>query len=90
MIHALIYPCREATRLIDLRRDAPLRLDQRARLAVHLRMCAACRAFAAQVDAIEAAFRARAAAGEPALPTTPGLDAEARERIRERLRVAGR
>ena len=86
MMHALFYPCREAARLIDLRRDAPLGLGQRARLAVHLRMCAACRAFADQIDTIETAFRRRAAAGEPALPTSPGLDAAARERIRARLR----
>jgi predicted anti-sigma-YlaC factor YlaD len=86
MMHVLFFPCREAARLIDLRRDAPLRIDQRARLAVHLRMCAACRSFASQVDTIEAAFRRRAAAGEAALPTSPGLDAEARERIRARLR----
>lgn len=88
MMHALFYPCREAARLVSLRREAPLGLGQRARLAVHLRMCSACRAFAGQIDAIEAALRLRAAAGEAGLPVSPGLDAAARERIRERLRRA--
>jgi predicted anti-sigma-YlaC factor YlaD len=86
MMHALFYPCREAARLVSLGREGPLRLDQRARLAVHLRMCTACRAFAGQLEVIEAALRLRAAAGEAGLPVSPELDAAARERIRERLR----
>ncbi len=86
MIHALIYPCREASRLSNLRREQPLSLSQQVRLNVHLTLCSTCRAYQRQVTIIETAFRLHAKRVEAALPVSAELDAAATERIRQRLR----
>jgi hypothetical protein len=86
VIHALIYPCREASRLSNLRREQPLSLSQRVRLNVHLTLCGTCRAYQRQITIIETAFRLHAKRVEAALPISAELDAAATERIRQRLR----
>ena len=86
MIHAVIYPCREASRLSNLRREQPLSLGQRVRLNIHLTLCSTCRAYQRQVSVIESAFRLHARRVEAALPVSADLDAAATERIRQRLR----
>jgi hypothetical protein len=84
----MIYSCRETARLLSLQQDQPLSLGQRVALRVHTTTCSACRAYALQIRLIDTLFTTHAATVEAALPTSPGLDAAARERIRQRLAQA--
>lgn len=84
----MIYPCREAARLLSEARDRRLALGERIGLYVHTATCRACRAYARQIRVIDEVFALHARRVEPALPTGAGLDAAARERIRVRLRAA--
>jgi hypothetical protein len=80
-----IFSCREAARLISEAQDHPLVLRQRMTLHMHRMMCAACRSYERQILFIDRVFQRRAGHGEPSIPTSEGLDAAARERIRARL-----
>lgn len=81
-----IFSCREAARLTSEAQDHPLAMRQRMALRVHTMMCAACRTYERQILFIDRVFRLRAERGEPSVPTSDGLDAAARERIRARLK----
>ncbi len=81
-----MFSCREAARLASEAQDHPLSLPNRVALRVHLVMCGACRAYQRQIIFIDTVFRRRAELGDPDLPTSEGLDAATRERIREKLR----
>jgi len=89
MLWILAMPCTRATQLISesLDRELPWRL--RAAIRVHQFTCRSCRRFRTQIEALRAALarRLEAEGGTPA-PQTPGLSADARERIRDALRDA--
>ncbi len=80
-----VFSCREAARLASEAQDHALPMRQRMELRMHILMCAACRAYERQIIFIDSVFRLRARHGKPDLPTSEGLDAAARERIRARL-----
>jgi hypothetical protein len=84
-----IFSCREAARLASEAQDHPLAMRQRMALRMHTLMCAACRSYERQILVIDRVFRLRAARDEPSIPTSEGLDAAARERIRARLKLGG-
>jgi hypothetical protein len=81
----MIYSCREAARLLSVQQDQPLALSQRVALGLHTAACRACRAYARQIRLIDAVFIAHAQLVEASLPVSPGLDAAAKARLRERL-----
>lgn len=81
-----IFSCREAARLASEAQDRPLAMRQRMVLRIHVLMCAACRSYERQILFIDRVFRLRAERGDPSIPTSDGLDAAARERIRARLK----
>ena len=80
-----IFSCREAARLASKAQDHALAMPQRMALRMHTLMCATCRSYERQIILIDTVFRLRATHGKPDLPTSEGLDAAARERIRARL-----
>ena len=51
MLHRLthVVSCREASRLLSRREERPLATVERIKLALHLRLCAACTRFARQL-----------------------------------------
>lgn len=84
-----IFSCREAARLASEAQDHPLAMRQRMALRMHTMMCAACRTYERQILFIDQVFKFRAGRGDPSMPTSDGLDAAARERIRARLKQSG-
>lgn len=84
-----IFSCREAARLASEAQDHPLAMRQRMALRMHTMMCAACRTYERQILFIDRVFKVRAERGEPSVPTSEGLDAAARERIRAKLKQGG-
>lgn len=80
-----LFSCREAARLASEAQDHALLWRQRLALRLHTVMCATCRAYARQIVLIDTVFRLRAKCGKSDLPTSEGLDAAARNRIRARL-----
>ncbi|SMB87192.1 hypothetical protein SAMN00120144_1501 [Hymenobacter roseosalivarius DSM 11622] len=71
--------CQQATLLIEQRADAPLARADHNSLWLHLRYCPYCNRYARQTALISRLAQAAAAADQP------GLSAEARQRIRQRL-----
>lgn len=84
-----VFSCREASRLASEAQDHPLAMRQRMALRMHTMMCAACRSYERQILFIDRVFKLRAQRGEPTIPTSEGLDAAARERIRAKLKQGG-
>ncbi len=80
-----VFSCREAAKLASQAQDRVLPMRQHMALRMHTMMCAACRAYERQIIFIDTVFRLRAQHGTADLPTSAGLDAAARERIRARL-----
>jgi hypothetical protein len=58
LLHWLTHrvSCRDASRLLSRREDAPLRTAERVKLALHLRVCVACTRFAQQLAFIRQAL----------------------------------
>lgn len=56
MLFASTRSCRESARLILEREDRPLDWRERTRLAVHLRICAACPRFEQQIALMRTAL----------------------------------
>lgn len=79
-----IFSCREASRLASTAVDQPLSFVRRVELRMHLSMCAACRAYRRQINAIDRLVRGRTARIEDDHEIR--LDPEARRRIAEALR----
>lgn len=80
--------CREATRLQSQALDRPLGLGQRIGLRIHLVLCKWCRRYGKQIEFLRSAAH-RHEEHEPPLPPQ-SLRAEARERIKRRLRETGK
>lgn len=59
LLHRLTHmvSCREASHLLSRREDARLRVAERIKLALHLRVCVACNRFAQQLALIREALR---------------------------------
>lgn len=74
--------CREATQLASESQDRKLGLGQQVGLSFHLLICALCRRYARQIDAITRALRSERGR---VMQDSAQLDAAARERIRSRL-----
>jgi hypothetical protein len=83
--------CKEAARLISEERDHPLSFGQRMGLRMHLVMCALCRRYKQNIEALGGIF---ARAGDFVLSSLPlgdtdddelVLSAAARQRIKERI-----
>ncbi len=83
--------CKEAARLISEERDHPLSLGQRFGLRMHLVMCALCRGYKQNLDALGRIF---ARAGDAVLSSLPLGDSDdkklvlsvsARQRIKDKL-----
>jgi Putative zinc-finger len=74
--------CREATQLVSEAQDRKLGPGERVGLAFHLLICALCRRYARQIDAITRALRSE---GDKVMQDSARLDTAARERIRARL-----
>ena len=79
--------CRAATRLQSLAIDRKLTLRQRCGLRVHLLLCKWCRRYGAQIRFLRDA--AHEHPGELAEPVPQTLSADARERIKKKLRDEG-
>lgn len=77
--------CRQASHLASQNLDRKLTLRERSGLRLHIFMCAACRRFEHQIKLLQ---RAMHLAEKQVLDDESGttLSAEARERIRERIR----
>jgi hypothetical protein len=59
LLHRLTHmvSCREASRLLSQREERPLRVPDRLKLRLHLRVCVACARFAQQLALIREALR---------------------------------
>ncbi len=66
--------------------DYPLNRFNRLRLEMHLMMCAACRACATQMKAIDRMARRLILDWESNNPHSAGLSTEARRRINEKIK----
>lgn len=75
--------CKDAGHLTDLALDESLSFRQRLGLGIHRLICAPCRYYRRQVEAMRAA-----APGVPSATDSAALDSDARARIRARLRAA--
>ncbi|PJJ48102.1 anti-sigma factor family protein [Hymenobacter chitinivorans] len=80
-----IISCHQATLLLEQRADQALPPVDRRSLWLHLRYCPYCSRYARQTVLLAELARAAAVAR----PELPGLSAEARQRLQERLREAG-
>ena len=78
--------CKETVAVISQSLERPLSLSERVRLKLHLWVCAWCLWYMEHLQIMRETLRARAAA-DPELdfPSAPGLTAEARERIKQKL-----
>jgi predicted anti-sigma-YlaC factor YlaD len=56
--------CKEATRLMSLRQDRPLKFRERLSLRLHLSMCSACRECDRQFELLHKAGQHKASASE--------------------------
>jgi hypothetical protein len=82
---AVTPPCRQVARLASLGHERPLGPWTRLRLRVHLGICDACERYLRQLDVLH---RAAGKAGErfPDRGDTAGLAAQAKERLKARMR----
>ncbi len=85
LLAALTPTCREVARRASPAHEQPLGRWTRLRLAVHLRICDGCERYLRQLDVLH---RAAARSGEtlPEVGNASRLAAEAKERIKQRLR----
>lgn len=72
LVHAIIYPCRKATELMERSTVAPLSPIANLRLWMHKRVCEACALFAQQSKTIDALMDKRGTQGP--LPDTTQLE----------------
>ncbi len=56
--------CKEATRLMSLRQDRPLRFQERLSLRLHLSMCGACRECDKQFELLHKAGQHKTSEGD--------------------------
>ena len=85
LLAALTPTCREVVRQASLDHEQPIGHWTRLRLRVHLRICAGCERYLRQLDVLH---QAAARAGDTIHDTGRAvhLAAEAKERIKQRLR----
>lgn len=85
VLAALTPPCRQIARLASRSHESPLRPWTRLRLRVHLKICDACERYLRQLDVLH---EAAGQLGEkvPERGHSVRLAAEAKERLRNRLR----
>lgn len=86
VLAALTPPCREITRLASRAYDEPLTWGTRLRLRVHLGICTACERYLRQIDFLHAA--SAKLDDHPPEPSRATMAAEAKERLKARLRCA--
>ena len=87
LVSALTPACREIARLASLDHERPIDPWTRLRLKLHLRICAGCERYLRQLALLQRAA-ARAGGSDPDAGPSVRLAAEARERIKRRLRCA--
>jgi len=86
-----MMPCKEAARLISEERDRKLSFGQKMGLRMHLVMCALCRGYKQNIEALGRIF---ARAGDAVLSSLPlgdtedkelALSVSARQRIKDKI-----
>ena len=85
LVSALTPACRKIARLASLDHERPIAPWTRLLLKLHLRICAGCERYLRQLDLLHRAA-ARAGGSAPDAGPSVRLAAEAKDRIKRRLR----